>query len=307
MKLYSTRAALLAATLLALPASLLAQTEQQRLAEAMAMQRGAFSQDTAGNLDQAIAIYRDVAGPRTSDRALAAEAQYRLTQALLQKGDLQGAAEAALQLSTNYPDQAERISQLAGASGAGLVAMRVNPAAGGRGGGGGGRGARSGGPATPVDPNTANQLRELERAIGEIALVRAGAESFETIYDRNFVAGGTRSVSTAVETMSWTNPTSWVRITDGATRWNLMLPSPNMLLRLGMTRESLPVGERITVVFSADASGTPLDDGSMLGRVESIVRASDGSVVFDRAAMLNQQAAQEAERAAAEHAQQPRQ
>jgi hypothetical protein len=59
-----------------------------------------------------------------------------------------------------------------------------------------------------------------------------------------------------------------------------------------MTRESLPVGEQITVVLTADASGTPLDDGSMLGRVESIVRASDGTMVFDRAAVLNQQATQ---------------
>ena len=112
MKLNPTRAALLAAALLALPATLLAQTEQQRLAEAMQMQRAAFAQDSAGNLDQAIAIYREIAGPRTADRALAAEAQYRLSQALLQKGDLPGATEAMVQLSAGFPDQAEQISRL---------------------------------------------------------------------------------------------------------------------------------------------------------------------------------------------------
>jgi hypothetical protein len=132
------------------------------------------------------------------------------------------------------------------------------------------------------------QLGELERAELErlmSELVAAGTESLQTIYDRDFVPGGTRSVATAVEGMSWTNPASWLRISDGATRWNLIMPAPNMLLRLGMTRESLPVGEQITVVLTADASGQPLEDGTQLGRVESIVRASDGTVVFDRAAM----------------------
>lgn len=312
MKLNPTRAALLAAALLALPATLLAQTEQQRLAEAMQMQRAAFAQDSAGNLDQAIAIYREIAGPRTADRALAAEAQYRLSQALLQKGDLPGATEAMVQLSAGFPDQAEQISRLVGSnSGAGLTALRLNT--GGRGGGGGaaggGRGgARSGGPAptgqaTPADVPL-EQLRELERSLAVLAA--AQQESFQAVYDREFVPGATRSVATAVEGMSWTNPASWLRIADGSTNWSLIMPAPNMLLRLGMTRESLPVGEQITVVLTQDASGTPLADGTSLGRVESIVRRSDGSVVFDRAAMQNEQARAEAERAAivTEHAQQ---
>jgi hypothetical protein len=97
--------------------------------------------------------------------------------------------------------------------------------------------------------------------------------------------------------MSWTNPASWLRIADGATTWNLIMPAPNMLIRLGMTRESLPVGEQIRVVLTADASGTPLADGTSLGRVESIVRASDGSVIFDRAAMLTIQAENQAQAA----------
>ena len=288
MKHHFNRAALLAATLLALPATVLAQTEQQRLAEALQMQRAAYNQDAAGNLDQAIAIYREIAGPMTADRGLAAEAQYRLSQALLQKGDMAGASDALVQLSAAYPDQAERISRLAG--GGSTVAM-----AGGRSGGGGGRGGRGGGAAPSAGAVPAlgaafnagatapEQLRELERAMVE--LVAARNESFQTVYDRDFVPGGTRSVRTTVEGMSWTNPTSWLRISDESTRWSLIMPAPNMLLRLGMTRESLPVGEEISVVLTVDASGTPLDDGTSLGRVESIVRLSDGTVVFDRAAM----------------------
>jgi hypothetical protein len=86
--------------------------------------------------------------------------------------------------------------------------------------------------------------------------------------------------------MSWTNPVSWLRVSDGATHWSLMLPAPNMLLRVGMTRESLPLQEQVTVVLTMDAAGTPLADGSMLGRVESIVRTRDQVTVFDRAAVL---------------------
>jgi hypothetical protein len=254
MKIAMTGAALLAAILLAAPASAPAQTEQQRLNEAMRMQRATFSENAAGNLDAAIEIYREVAGPRTADRALAAEAQYRLSQALLQKGDLAGSSEEFLRLSTNFPDQAERISRLAG-----------------------GAGPRAGGASAPSVAQLEVQLLELQKAQGE---------SFAEIYGRDFVPGGTQVFTAPVEGMSWTNPVSWLRVSDGATHWSLMLPAPNMLLRVGMTRESLPLQEQVTVVLTMDAAGTPLADGSMLGRVESIVRIRDQVTVFDRAAVL---------------------
>jgi Family of unknown function (DUF6152) len=278
MKIESTGAALLASILLAAPATILLaqQTEQQRLNEAMQMQRGIYSQDAAANLDEAIGIFREIAGPRTSDRALAAEAQYRLSQALLQKGDLTGASEAMVVLSTNFPDQAERISRIAGgAAVAGQRFVVAGPQPGG--------GPNAGASPLTLDLNgaTPEQRREMERAMFELLL--AQRESLGTIYDRDFVAGAARTLTTTVENLSWTNPQSWLRIADGATHWNLLLPAPNRLIRLGMTRESLPVGEQVTVVLTMDASGTPLTDGSMLGRVESIVRAADGVTVFDRA------------------------
>jgi hypothetical protein len=253
MKIEAMGAALLAAILLTAPASTQAQTEQQRLNEALRMQRATFSQNTAGNLDAAIEIYREVAGPRTADRALAAEAQYRLSQALLQKGDLAGASEELLRLSNNFPDQAERISRLAGGS------------------------PPRGGAPGAAELEKLVELRAREE--------HAQGESFAEVYGRNFAPGGTQTLTTRIEGFSWTNPTSWLRVADGATRWNLLLPAPNMLLRLGMTRESLLLDEQITVAFTMDAGGTPLDDGSMLGRVESIVRVRDQVTVFDRAAM----------------------
>jgi hypothetical protein len=255
MKIEAIGAALLAAILLAAPATAPAQTEQQRLNEAMRMQRATFDQNAAGNLDAAIAIYREVAGPGTADRALAAEAQYRLSQALLQKGDLAGSSEELLRLSTNFPDQAERISRLAGGSG-----------------------PRAGGPAAQHELEVFRQA-EAARAVTQ-------GESFGTVYGRDFVPGGTQTLTTRVDGVSWTNPVSWLRVSDGATRWSLLLPAPNMLLRVGMTRESLALGEQITVVLTVDAGPEPLAvDGTMIGRVESIVRLRDGVTVFDRSTL----------------------
>jgi hypothetical protein len=126
-------------------------------------------------------------------------------------------------------------------------------------------------------------LAQSERTPGQPTVAHGGV--FPAIDGREFVAGGTRTVTTVVEGMAWSSPTSWLRISDGVTRWNLMLPAPNMLSRLGMTRDSLPLESQITVVLTAEASGIPLTDGSLLGRVESIVRSSDQSLVFDRATL----------------------
>jgi hypothetical protein len=126
-------------------------------------------------------------------------------------------------------------------------------------------------------------LAQSERTPAQPTIAHAGV--FPSIDDREFVAGGTRTVTTVVEGVAWSSPTSWLRISDGATRWNLMLPAPNTLIGLGMTRNSLPLESQITVVLTAEASGIPLTDGSLLGRVESITRTSDQSVVFNRATM----------------------
>ena len=309
MKTETLRAALLASILLTAPAMLLAQTvEQQRLNEAMQLQRAMFSQDAAGNLDEAIGIYRELAGPRTSDRSLAAEAQYRLSQALLQKGDLPGASEALLQLSIQFPDQAERVSQIAGGSGRMGGAMAGVPPL--------GFAFQNGNLQNSNAAVSPEMFRDLERLVAQAQTLNGGAPAVENLnnmtgaqllelrahltemialaglpnaaYDRDFVEGGLRTVTTTVENMSWTNPQSWLRITDGGTKWNLLLPAPNRLLRLGMNRESLPAGAQITLTFTTDGRNTPQDDGSMLGRVESVVRLSDQVTVFDRAVMLQQ-------------------
>jgi hypothetical protein len=284
MKLNSIGGALLVSTLLAAPATvLLAQNEQQRLNEAMQMQRGIYSEDSAGDLDGAIAIYRELAGPRTSDRALAAEAQYRLSQALLQKGDMIAASDALVQLAANFPDQTERIGALAGNSSTNIYGV---PRPGSRMGGRGPIAGAAPGAAPTIGLQYTNELEalaDLERRMLEMQLVAAMPSA---VYDRDFVAGGTLTLTTVVENLSWTNPQSWLRVSEGATKWNLLLPAPNRLIRLGMTRESLPVDTQVRVVLTMDARNEPLPDGSSLGRVEQIVKLPDEVTIFDRAVVI---------------------
>jgi tetratricopeptide (TPR) repeat protein len=121
----SIAAAVLAASFLALAPLADAQTAQQRLAEAIRLQQAIHRQDAAGDLDAAIATFRELASSPGTDRAVAAEAQYRLAQSLLQKGELDAAAQETMALSRLFPDQAELVSRLTGNGGPGSLLART--------------------------------------------------------------------------------------------------------------------------------------------------------------------------------------
>jgi tetratricopeptide (TPR) repeat protein len=65
----------------------------------------------AGKIDAAIQIYRQVLGSAPS-RQFAAQAQFHLAQALLQKGDLQGAAQEFQVLSQSYPEYKDLVASM---------------------------------------------------------------------------------------------------------------------------------------------------------------------------------------------------
>jgi len=69
------------------------------------------AQDTAGNLDEAIRLYRQVLAA-APPRAQAVEAHFRLTQCLLHKGDLKQAAAELQILAATYPDQHALVASL---------------------------------------------------------------------------------------------------------------------------------------------------------------------------------------------------
>lgn len=71
------------------------------------LQKGIYAQETAGDLDSAIQIFRQVANPAAGNKTVAAQAQYQLVLCMLQRGDRPGAAKEVDNLARNFPDQQE--------------------------------------------------------------------------------------------------------------------------------------------------------------------------------------------------------
>ncbi len=90
----------------ALAATLFAQTAAEQL------QKGIFAQDTAGDLDGAIAVYREVLKSPQTPRSVAATAQFRLSTALALKGDTEGAAREYREFTAKFSDYRPQIEAL---------------------------------------------------------------------------------------------------------------------------------------------------------------------------------------------------
>src|ERR1035438_8943371 len=96
-------AAVVVALLLGAPAS--AQSAADLL------QKGIHAQETVGDVDSAIQIFRQVAASPAANMVLAAQAQYQLVVCMLQKGD-RGAARKELDLlARNFPDQPDLLNK----------------------------------------------------------------------------------------------------------------------------------------------------------------------------------------------------
>ena len=76
------------------------------------LQKGIYTQQTAGDADSAIQIYRQVIGMVGADRAVTARAQMQLVSAFLQKGDFSVATREFNTLALNYGDQKEVVSAM---------------------------------------------------------------------------------------------------------------------------------------------------------------------------------------------------
>ncbi len=75
------------------------------------LQKGIYTQETVGDLDGAIKIYRQVISSASQSRSYAAQAQYRLGLCLLKKGEKAEAAKAFEKLVQDYSDEKELVAK----------------------------------------------------------------------------------------------------------------------------------------------------------------------------------------------------
>ncbi len=75
------------------------------------LQKGIYTQETVGDLDGAIRIYRQILNSTSQSRTYAAQAQYRLAQCLLKKGENGEAVKAFEKLMQDYPEEKELVAK----------------------------------------------------------------------------------------------------------------------------------------------------------------------------------------------------
>jgi hypothetical protein len=75
------------------------------------LQKGIHAQETLGDVDGAIQIFRQVAASASSNKQLAAQAQYQLVVCMLQKGDRSAAAQELQLLARNFPEDGDLVSK----------------------------------------------------------------------------------------------------------------------------------------------------------------------------------------------------
>jgi hypothetical protein len=75
------------------------------------LQSAIYAQESKGDLDAAIRIYRQILSAGAGQRMYAPQAQFRLGQCLLRRGDRHGAIEAFQAVIRNFPEQAELVAR----------------------------------------------------------------------------------------------------------------------------------------------------------------------------------------------------
>jgi len=119
-----------------------------------------------------------------------------------------------------------------------------------------------------------------------IAATAGGAAVAHHSFAAEFDAAKKIKLTGTVTKVQWRNPHTYffvdVKGEDGAVHnWGLELGSPNVLMRRGWTRESLKIGDQVTV------EGSRARDNSYKGNASSVV-LGDGKRLFNGSAEENE-------------------
>jgi len=119
-----------------------------------------------------------------------------------------------------------------------------------------------------------------------MAVAAAGAAVAHHSFASEFDASKKIKLTGTVTKVQWRNPHTYffvdVKGEDGAIHnWALELGSPNVLMRRGWTRDSLKIGDQVTV------EGSRARDNSYKGNANSVMMA-DGKRLFNGSAEENE-------------------
>jgi hypothetical protein len=113
-----------------------------------------------------------------------------------------------------------------------------------------------------------------------VLLASAGRVLGHHSFSAEFDASKPFKMSGTVTKVEWMNPHTffYIDVTDEKTKkvtnWAMEMGSPNCLMRQGWTRNSMKVGERVTV------EGSLAKDGSPTGNARSVILESTGKRLF---------------------------
>ena len=113
-----------------------------------------------------------------------------------------------------------------------------------------------------------------------VLLASAGRVLAHHSFSAEFDASKTFKFTGTVTKVEWMNPHTFFYIdvidekTKKVTNWAMEMGSPNGLMRQGWTRNSMKVGEKVTV------EGSLAKDGSPTGNARTVVLESTGKRLF---------------------------